>query len=151
MLLRSWQDEQSPAFKDLNELGFGASITGDKFSAIHGDLHTELFNREAKGTAGPYRSSFSTSVNAVNTWITTSHIHSKIRVALKQQLFLKTSSVHKESTPGGKKLHQKHVDILKRTLRSYGTFPFSNAPVKSISTGEELNQEITNGCAGKPH
>ena len=47
VLLRSWQDEQSPAFKDLNELGFGGSITGDKFSAIHGDLHTELFNREA--------------------------------------------------------------------------------------------------------
>ena len=141
VLLRSWQNEQSPAFQDLSELGFGGSITGDKFSAIHGDLHTELFNREAKGTAGPYRSGFSTNVNAVNTWIATSHIHSKLRVALKQQLFLKTSSVHKENTPGGKKLHQKHVDSLKRTLRGYGTNPFADAPAKSISTGEELDPE----------
>ena len=36
----------------------GGSISGQKFYSIHGDLVTELFNKETKGTAGPFRAGF---------------------------------------------------------------------------------------------
>ena len=35
-----------PAFHDLKTKGICRSKTGEKFSAIHGDLFTELFNRD---------------------------------------------------------------------------------------------------------
>ena len=34
-----------PAFHDLKTKGIGGSITEEKFSAVHGDLFTELFNK----------------------------------------------------------------------------------------------------------
>ena len=33
-----------PAFTELSERGFGGSLSGEKFSAIHGDLITEIYN-----------------------------------------------------------------------------------------------------------
>ena len=58
----------------------------------------ELFNRETKGTAGPFRSGFSTDSEKANSWVNTIHIHSALRVALHQSLHLKTSSIHKKLT-----------------------------------------------------
>ena len=68
-----------PAFHDLQTKGIGGSITGEKFSAIHGDLFTELFNKETKSTADPFRSGFSTDVDAVNCWVNTIHIHTLLK------------------------------------------------------------------------
>ena len=48
------------AFQQFQSKGMGGSITGEKFSAVHGDLITELFNKETKGTSGPFRCGFST-------------------------------------------------------------------------------------------
>jgi hypothetical protein len=42
-----------PAFTELSERGFEGSLSGENFSAIHGDLITEIYNGEIKGTAGP--------------------------------------------------------------------------------------------------
>ena len=56
----------SRAHEDLMKRGFGASITGQKFSTIHGDLITELFNKQTKGTSGPFRFGFGTDFEAVN-------------------------------------------------------------------------------------
>ena len=64
-----------PAFHDLKTKGTGGSITGEKCSAVHGDLFTELFNKESKSTAAPFRSGFSTDIDAVNCWVNTIHIH----------------------------------------------------------------------------
>ena len=64
------------AYNDLTMRGFGASISGQSFSSIHGNLVTEYFNRTTKGTAGPFRTGFSTNTDAVNNWIKTIHIHS---------------------------------------------------------------------------
>ena len=50
---------EHPAFHDLKTKGYGRSISGGKFSTIYGDLITELFNKETKGIAGPFRSGFS--------------------------------------------------------------------------------------------
>ena len=62
-------------FNDLINQGFGGSISGESFSSIHGDLHTELFNAQTKGTAGPFRVGFSTDADAVNKWVNTIHLH----------------------------------------------------------------------------
>ena len=51
----------------------GGSFTGETFSAIHRDLVTELFKKETKGTAGPFRCGFSTDIGSVNTWINRIH------------------------------------------------------------------------------
>lgn len=70
--------------------GFGASIGGEKFSSIHGDLVTELFSKETKGTAGPFRAGFSTNTEAVNTCVRTIHLHNNLHKTFREQLIMKT-------------------------------------------------------------
>ena len=93
--LQSLKLQNHPAFVDMQINGFGGSISGDDFSSIHGDLQTELFNKETEGNSGPFRVGFSTNYGTVNTWVNTIHIHSKIRMALQKHLHIKTSSKHK--------------------------------------------------------
>ncbi len=126
---------QHPAFHDLQARGHGGSITGGAFSTIHGDFITELFNKEKKGTAGPFRSGFSTSLGTENTWVHTIHIHSMFRMALRKQLQIKFSSKHKEMTTSGRRLHEKHVSQLIVILKGYGTDPFSVEDPKRLHTG----------------
>ena len=131
------------AFKDLEEKGMGGSISGDKFSSIHGDLVTELFNKETKGTAGPFRAGFSTDIESVNNWVNTIHIHAVLRTSLQKVLRIRTSSKHKELTEGGKILHADHVRKLKEKLLKYGIYPFSSdTPPKHISSGKKIDEVI---------
>ena len=58
-VLEKLQTENPMAYEDLTSRGFGGSISGQTFSAIHGDLITELFNMETKSAAGPFCSGFS--------------------------------------------------------------------------------------------
>ena len=76
---RKWWKSNPQAFKDLLLYGFGALSTGDPFSTTHRDLLTEHFNRECKGTAGPFQSEYISIYNFVLKWIVTSHTHSKLR------------------------------------------------------------------------
>ena len=92
--------------------------------------------------SGQFRVGFSTNSGTVNTWVNTIHIHSKIRVALRKQLHIKTSSKHKKLTPGWKKMHASHVKSLKHQLLGYGIDPFSNQPLKCFSTGVEIEHTV---------
>ena len=67
--LSSLKQAGHPAYDDLLKRGYGASITGDTFSTLSGDLITGLFNKETKRTAGPFRAGFSTDIQLVNTWV----------------------------------------------------------------------------------
>ena len=58
--VRSMEQQNHLAIQNLKGNGFGGSISGEPFSSIHGDLITELFNKETKGTRGPMRAGFST-------------------------------------------------------------------------------------------
>ena len=69
-----------------------------------------------------------------------SHIHRKFRDALKQYFFVKSSSIHKYSIPGGTKLLQKHNDSLRELFEATAPIGFSVAPAKSTLTGEESDQ-----------
>ena len=130
------------AYRELKKKGMGRSKTGQKFSAIHGDLITELFNKETKGTAGPFRAGFSTDIDAVNNWVNTIHIHAVLRVSLQKFLHVSTSSKHKELTDRGKKLHADHVRKLKEKLVSYGIDPFSPNAAKHIPSGKQIAEQV---------
>ncbi len=74
VLLTDLKSSNNPAYQELLERGFGANYSGEKFATVHGDLVTEYFNRETKGTAGPFRSGFSTNIETTNNWVKTIHI-----------------------------------------------------------------------------
>ena len=148
--LRSLQQEGHPAFEELQSKGFGASIGGEKFSSIHGDLVTELFNKETKGTAGPFRSGFSTNTEAVNTWVRTIHLHSNLHETFRKQLVMKTTSIHKELSEGGKQNHVNHVDSLKNQLAKYGVDPFDKCPPKCLSTGVQIDEIVVRDMLNAP-
>ena len=90
----------------------------DVFSAIHGDLVTELFNKEIKGRCGPFPCMFNTNTDSVNTSFKTIIALTILKVALKQFHF-KTSSKHKKLTRSGKELHSSRVKSLKKKLSGY--------------------------------
>ena len=78
--------------------GISRSLSGNKFSSIHKDLISQVFNGETKRQAGPHKSGFSANVNAVNTWIKFTHIHAKLRKKFNDTIRLTTDSHHKETT-----------------------------------------------------
>ena len=50
----------------------------------HGDLVTELFNKETKGTCGSFCYGFN-KIDLVNSWVNTINTHTMLKVALIQQ------------------------------------------------------------------
>ena len=89
----------SDIYKDLVEHGYTASITGDTFSAVHGDLITEWFNKQTKGKGDPFRSGYSSKLADFNTYVRTMHIHAQLHREMKIKLMINNSSSHKELSP----------------------------------------------------
>jgi hypothetical protein len=101
--LQHVKENHKDAWKDLVEIGFGGSLSGQPFSTIHGDLITETkINREVKVRVGPMQGGYSTSESTVDTFVKTSHIMAKLRSALKERVGALTSSTHKETTLGAR-------------------------------------------------
>ena len=114
----------------------------------HGDLETEHFNRETKGTAGPFKSGYSMNIKAANRWIKTGHLHSKLRKIVKDKFRLVTSSSHKEMTPKNKIRHHDHVQNLKSQLDDYNADPFASGAARNVVTGKEINPVVIDGLLG---
>ena len=148
--LRDLERRNDRAFTDLKLRGFGGSLSGAKFSNIHGDMITEVFNGETKRNAGPFRAGFRTSPSNTNTWIKTTHIHAKLQLALREKINISTSSVHKEQTPSGKKMHVAHVNALKDKLTSYQIDPFADGPARHLTTGSEIDKKVIAGLLNAP-
>ena len=134
-----------PAIDNLIKRSIAGSLSGDKFSSIHGDLITEVFNGETKRQAGPHRSGLSTNVDAVNTWIKTTHIHAKSRKKFSDTIRLTTDSHHKETTQSEMKRHSQHVKNLKDQLKRYNNDLFGDGPVKQLTTGKITDAKIMQG------
>ena len=89
-----------PSYHDLLVKGYGASLTEERIYTVRGDFVTDIFNKETKIGSSSFRSGFSTNIDTIcSIWVNAIHIHSKLHLALHQQLQLKTSSKHKESAP----------------------------------------------------
>ena len=134
-----------PAIDNSIKRGIGGTLSGDKFSSIHGDLTTEVFNGETERQAGPNGSGFSTNVDAVNTWIKTTHIHAKVRKKFNDTVRLTTDSHHKETKQGEMKRHSQHVKKLKDLLKKYNTDPFGDGPAKQLTAGKISDAKIIQG------
>ena len=119
-----------------------AVYQAENFSTLHGDLITEIFSGQRKRQAGPHRTGVSTNIKATNRWIRTTNIYAKLRVEVMKKIKTRISSVHKESTPSGIRLHLSHVKSLKDRLKGYGPHPFGEGPARNISTGKEVALEI---------
>ena len=132
--LRTLQRERSKAVADLNEQGFGVSLSGLPFTSLHGDLITEIFIGQTKRQAGPHAAGFSTDINKVNDWVRTAHIHTKLRCIFTEKIKLLTNSCHKECTPGARKLHVSNVKASKQQLRIYGWDPFAEVNARDIAS-----------------
>ena len=103
----------------------------------HGDSVAEYFNKESKGTTGPYWSGYISIYiyhNAVNKWIVTSYIHSKLRMIRRENRRLHTSSKHKETAISHKRMHQKLVENLKSESKDYSVNAFEDSSAICIST-----------------
>ena len=68
-----------PIFSDLKINGFAAQYSEEKFSAVHGDLVTEYYNREIKSCHGPYRLGFNTKVIVISKWLRNINSHCRLR------------------------------------------------------------------------
>ena len=71
---------------------------------------------------------------AVNKWIVTSDIHSKLRMIQREKVRLHTSSKHKETTISHKRTHQKLVKSLKSESKDYSVNAFEDSSAIWIST-----------------
>ena len=132
------------AFSDLETIGLGASLSGNTFSTIPGDLVTKVaINRQVKVRGGPMGGRYSTSINAENDFILNSHVLAKLRKELKNKMSLKTDSNHKESTPGEIKKHEEQIPGLTGSLNNYDD-PFYVA-AQNMATGAEIPSNIING------
>ena len=92
VFLSNLSKDNLSVFDDLLKYRFGATSLGETFSTIHGDLVTEHFNKESKGTTGPYRAGYIFRINTVNKWIAISHIYLKLRMIQRGKLRLHKSS-----------------------------------------------------------
>ena len=105
--LLNLKKNQPDVYKDIIERGIGANYSEGAFKSVHPDLVTEYENREMKGSAGPYKSAFSTNQKNVDRFVATAHIHAKLRTNFRETLRLKSSGTHKENTESGRKKIQK--------------------------------------------
>ena len=127
--------------KDLITNGHDASCSGDSFSNMHGDLVTEHFKKKWKELLGlSPQVIILTFIYAVNKWIKTSHIHSKVRTMLRKKLNVFNSQVHREMTPGNKRLHFEHAPILKAKFKQYNVNIFGDGPARNLTTGRETDK-----------
>ena len=123
----------------------GGSLSGQPFSAINGDLVTEIFNGQIKRQARSHASGFSTNIDRVNDWVNTANIHAQIKAVFLGKLRLTTTSQHKECTPNSRRLHYDHLKALKQQLRQYGIEPFASCRAGDITTGVELPRNLIKG------
>ena len=135
------QIDKSSAWDDLVNEGFGGSLTGQRFSTTHGDLITETtITREGK-VRGPLRGGYSTSFEANDAFVKTSHLMAKIRSKLKEKLSVLSSSVHKEVTPAARRRHDAIATHLDITLKDYFD-QFLHGPARNFATGAEIDSNV---------
>ena len=106
---RTLKGKQRKAVADLDERGFGGSLSGLPFTSLHGELITEIFNSQTKHQAGPHAADFSTDIIKVNEWVQTAHIHAKLRCIFTEKIKLQTNSCRNKCTPVAWKLHVSSV------------------------------------------
>ena len=95
VMLSTLQDSNPKIWQDLKTNGFGGSVTGEPFSTKHGDLIIETtVNRDVKVRGGPMQGGYGTDVDAMNTFVKTTHLMAKLRSALKKKLHFHSKTTY---------------------------------------------------------
>ena len=146
VMLQMLEKTNPEAWESLVEEGFGASRTANPFSAIHGDLMIETtINREVKVRGGPMQGGYSTNIESMNKFVKTSHLMAKVRSTFNEKLHQLTTSVHKETTPGSKKEHERVVIRLVDALRNLMDPFLPGMDARNMKSGEILDKQIIAG------
>ena len=146
VMLQLLEKTNPNAWESIIKEGFGASRSGNEFSAIHGDLMIETtINREVKVRGGPMQGGYSTNIGSMNKFVRTSHLMAKVTSALNEKLHQVPSSVHKEMTRGSKSEHEKVVNRLIETLDSLMDPFSSDIKARNMKTGAVLDEKIVSG------
>ena len=87
-------------------------------------------------------------------WVSTIHIHAKLRMTMRDKVNIKTSSTRKQLPDSTKKKkHQGHVSPPKETLSSYDTSFVDSGPARTVTTCVEtyfkIIQELFKASQGK--
>ena len=61
---------------------------------------------------------------------------------LRKKLNVFTSQVHREMTPGNKRLHFEHAPILKAKFKQYNINIFGDGPARNLTTVEKLISKL---------
>lgn len=105
--LKQCKSTNPNAWKEIQTNGFGGSLSGEPFSTVHGDYIRETtINLEVKVRGGPVHGGYSTSIQANDTFIKTSHLMVKVHTGLKERLHVLISSKHKKTTTRARKEHK---------------------------------------------
>ena len=142
--LSTMKQRNSPAYKELKEVGFTASQSGGVFNSVLGDYICERQNAEAKNSGSRLKAGFMKNTAGFNRWIRTRHIALNMKTFLDKTLSIKVApSVHKDSTPSGIRRHTENVMKLKNVIRNdYSYDFFGNEPLKAITTGKEVPVDV---------
>ena len=131
VMLKSLPQQKPLVWDELLKNGFGGSITGKPFSTEHGDYMIETtINREVKVRGGPMQGGYSTDLTSMNRYVQNTNHLAKLRSAIKKKLNTLTSSVHKEETPSGIRIHKQIIDKMVLQLDRY-TNPFDDQPARN--------------------
>ena len=145
VMLKSLPQQKPLVWDELLKNGFGGSITGKPFSTEHGDYMIETtINREVKVRGGPMQGGYSTDLTSMNRYVQNTHHLAKLRSAIKKKLNTLTSSVHKEETPSGIRIHEQMIVKMVLQLERY-TNPFDDQPARNIKTGEIIDHNVVLG------
>ena len=96
---------------NLTQHGFCNSFSGASFSLPV--QYNKKYLEQTKRQAGPHFARFSRGIAKVNTWVSTSYIHAKLRQNTSEKIQLKTSTDHKDCTLRFKMLQNNDVKLLK--------------------------------------
>ena len=120
VMLNNLHLENPGGWEELVKEDFGGSLSGQPFSAEHGDLIIETtINRETKVHYELTQGGHSRNLSAMKEFVKKTHLLIKLRAAVKNKLRVLTSSKHKETMFSGKRLHELTIASMGQQLGRY--------------------------------
>ena len=93
---------------------------------------------------GPMQGGYSTNLSAINKFVKSTYLLTKLMATMKKKLRVPISSKHKETTLSGKRLHELTIVSMIQQLERYLN-PFDKQPVRNFKTKEVIEDNIIKG------
>ena len=139
----SMKHKSPPVYQKLKNVGFTTSQSGGIFNWVDGDYICKCQKNRDWSFSGRLKAGFIKKTKTFKTWIRTKHIAGDMQHMLNQIMNIQILSTHKDSTASKIRKHFNNVNKLKEIRHTdcgYGFF--ANGPVKMISTGKEVPEDV---------